>query len=73
MRSSKSITPAPRFSAKSSNACAPAGVDVAFARLESVRAQQSFARQGLEALVGRDHLFHSVEEAVRALTPGTPQ
>jgi MFS superfamily sulfate permease-like transporter len=47
-----------------------AGVDVAFARLESVRAQQSFARQGLEALVGRDHLFHSVEEAVRALAPG---
>ena len=49
-----------------------AGVDVAFARLESVRAQQSFARQGLETLVGRDHLFHSVEEAVAALTPGTP-
>jgi len=48
------------------------GVDVAFARLESVRAQQSFARQGLEALVGRDHLFHSVEEAVRELTPGNP-
>ncbi len=48
-----------------------AGVNVAFARLESVRAQQSFARQGLEALVGRDHLFHSVEEAVRALAPGS--
>ncbi len=47
-----------------------AGVDVAFARLESVRAQQSFARQGLEALVGADHLFHSVEEAVAALRPG---
>ena len=46
------------------------GVDVAFARLESVRAQQSFARQGLATLVGRDHLFHSVEEAVRALAPG---
>jgi MFS superfamily sulfate permease-like transporter len=43
------------------------GVDVAFARLESVRAQQSFARQGMEALVGRDHLFHSVEEAITAL------
>ena len=43
------------------------GVDVAFARLESVRAQQSFVRQGLEALVGRDHLFHSVEEAITAL------
>ena len=46
------------------------GVDVAFARLESVRAQQSFARQGLTTLVGSDHLFHSVEEAVRALAPG---
>jgi len=45
------------------------GVDVAFARLESVRAQQSFAQQGLEALVGTDRLFHSVEEAVGALGP----
>jgi MFS superfamily sulfate permease-like transporter len=45
------------------------GVDVAFARLESVRAQRSFADFGLKALVGRDHLFHSVEEAVRALAP----
>ena len=43
------------------------GVDVAFARLESLRAQQSFVRQGLEDLIGRDHLFHSVEEAVQAL------
>ena len=49
-----------------------AGVDVAFARLESLRAQQSFARQGLEALIGKDHLFHSVDEAVRALRPGAP-
>ena len=46
------------------------GVDVAFARLESVRAQQSFARQGLEPLIGRDHLFHSVEEAIQALQSG---
>lgn len=46
------------------------GIDVAFARLESVRAQESFTRLGLEALVGGDHLFHSVEEAVRALTTG---
>ena len=43
------------------------GVDVAFARLESVRAQRSFARLGLETLIGADHLFHSVEEAVKAL------
>jgi MFS superfamily sulfate permease-like transporter len=47
-----------------------AGIDVAFARLESVRAQESFSRLGLEALIGGDHLFHSVEEAVRALTTG---
>ena len=44
-------------------------IDVAFARLESVRAQRSFAAFGLKALVGKDHLFHSVEEAVRALAP----
>jgi len=48
-----------------------AGVDVAFARLESLRAQRSFARQGLEALLGADHLFHSVEEAVAALAPAS--
>ncbi len=47
-----------------------AGVDVAVARLESVRAQASFAHQGLQALLGRDHIFHSVEEAVDALGPG---
>jgi MFS superfamily sulfate permease-like transporter len=42
------------------------GVDVAFARLESVRAQYSFEQLGLLALVGPDHVFRSVEEAVRA-------
>ncbi len=45
------------------------GVTVAVARLESVRAQLSFARQGLTALIGEQHIFHSVEEAVRALGP----
>jgi sulfate permease, SulP family len=43
------------------------GVDVAVARLESVRAQQSFARLGLFALIGRDHVFRSVQEAIDAL------
>jgi MFS superfamily sulfate permease-like transporter len=43
------------------------GVTVAVARLESVRAQSSFARQGLTALIGEARIFHSVEEAVRAL------
>jgi sulfate permease, SulP family len=43
------------------------GVDVAIARLESVHAQQSFTRLGLFALIGRDHAFRSVQEAVDAL------
>jgi sulfate permease, SulP family len=43
------------------------GVDVAVARLESVRAQQSFARLGLSGLIGRDHVFRSVQEAIDAL------
>lgn len=46
-----------------------AGVAVAVARLESVRAQASFARQGLTRLIGEDHVFHSVEEAIKALGP----
>jgi len=46
------------------------GIKVAVARLESVRAQSSFARQGLTALIGEARIFHSVEEAVRALGPG---
>jgi SulP family sulfate permease len=45
------------------------GIRVAVARLESVRAQESFARQGLTALIGEARIFHSVEEAVRALGP----
>ena len=43
------------------------GIDFAFSRLESVRAQEAFERFGLIALVGADHLFHSVEEAVETL------
>jgi sulfate permease, SulP family len=44
------------------------GVDVAIARLESVRAQESFARLGLFALIGGDHVFRSVQQAIDALT-----
>jgi sulfate permease, SulP family len=44
------------------------GVDVAVARLESVRAQESFTRLGLFELIGRDHVFRSVQEAVDALS-----
>jgi len=45
------------------------GVTIAVARLEAVRAQEGFARHGLIAEIGEDHIFHSVEEAVRALGP----
>ena len=44
------------------------GIVVAVARLESLRAQASFARNGLTGLIGETRIFHSVEEAVRALT-----
>jgi sulfate permease, SulP family len=43
-----------------------AGVDLAIARLESVRAQDAIARFGIAPLLGADHQFHSVEEAIRA-------
>ncbi|MFI4936094.1 MAG: SulP family inorganic anion transporter [Caulobacterales bacterium] len=46
------------------------GKDFAVARLESVRAQAAFDRFGLTERLGRDHLFHSVEEAIRALGTG---
>jgi len=48
------------------------GVDVAVARLESVRAQHSFARLGLSALIGADHVFRSVQGAIDALAPRAP-
>jgi MFS superfamily sulfate permease-like transporter len=46
--------------------CHADGVDFAIARLESLRAQEAIARFGIAALLGGDHQFHSVEEAVRA-------
>ena len=48
------------------------GVDVAVARLEFVRAQLSFARLGLFELIGRDHVFRSVQEAIDALARAGP-
>jgi sulfate permease, SulP family len=45
------------------------GIDVAIARLEAERAAESAARSGLLDALGPDHIFHSVEEAVRALGP----
>jgi SulP family sulfate permease len=44
-----------------------AGMDFAVARLESVRAQAAFDRFGITGRLGEGHLFHSVEEAIRAL------
>ncbi len=43
------------------------GVVIAVARLEAARAEAGFRRYGLIAEIGEDHVFHSVEEAVRAL------
>jgi SulP family sulfate permease len=48
-------------------ACRADGVDFAIARLESIRAQQAIERFGIDALLGTDHMFHSVDEALRAL------
>jgi SulP family sulfate permease len=43
------------------------GVDFAIARLESIRAQEAMARFGIDDLLGPNHSFRSVEEAVDAL------
>ena len=45
------------------------GIDVALARLEADRAALAARRSGLLAALGPDHVFHSVEEAVRTLAP----
>lgn len=47
--------------------CRAGGVDLAVARLESVRAQQAFQSFGLVELLGKDHIFRSVEEAIGTL------
>jgi SulP family sulfate permease len=43
------------------------GVTVALARLESVRAQDAFERFKLFDVLPKEHVFHSVDEAVRKL------
>jgi MFS superfamily sulfate permease-like transporter len=43
------------------------GMDFAVARLESVRAQAAFQRFGVTDQIGPDHIFQSVDAAVRAL------
>jgi SulP family sulfate permease len=47
--------------------CHADGVDFAMARLESVRAQEAVVRFGIRELLGPDHLFQSVEEAIKGL------
>ena len=41
-------------------------IEIALARLESERAHQAAERTGLIAVLGADHVFRSVEEAIRA-------
>jgi len=47
--------------------CDASGVTVAVARLESLRAQDAFDRFRIHEVLPRDRIFHSVDEAVRAL------
>jgi MFS superfamily sulfate permease-like transporter len=48
-------------------ACQAEGVILAMARLESPRAQQALERFGIFDVLQKDHVFYSVDEAVRAL------
>jgi MFS superfamily sulfate permease-like transporter len=47
--------------------CVETGVTAAVARLESLRAQAAFERFGIYEVLPRDHMFHSVHEAIAAL------
>jgi SulP family sulfate permease len=47
--------------------CHRDGIDFAVARLESDRAQVAMHRFGISALLGPDHSFQSVDEAIKAL------
>ncbi|MCG2628685.1 SulP family inorganic anion transporter [Bradyrhizobium sp. WYCCWR 13023] len=47
--------------------CNAQGVTVALARLESVRAQDAFERFRLFEVLPKEHVFHSVDEAVHKL------
>ena len=51
--------------------CQAEGVTVAIARLESTRAQQAFERFNLYDVLPKDHVFLSVDEAVRRLAGKT--
>jgi SulP family sulfate permease len=45
-------------------------IDLVIARLEAPRAQRGAERTGLLAVLGPNHLFRSVEEAIRGRPPG---
>jgi sulfate permease, SulP family len=47
--------------------CGRQKIALAVARLESLRAQEAFERLGISDALDRTHLFHSVDEAVKAL------
>ena len=47
--------------------CQASAMTFAVARLESIRAQEAFSKFGIIDLVGVDHVFSSVDEAIRAL------
>jgi len=49
--------------------CRAANIRFAVARLESVRAKKALDRYGVLARLRPDHLFHSVDEAVKAHAP----
>jgi sulfate permease, SulP family len=46
------------------------GIAVAIARLSHEQAQREALRSDLTETIGKDHVFMSVEEAVRKLGPG---
>lgn len=52
--------------------CRAVGVTVAMARLESTRAQEAFERFKLHDVLPKDHIFFSVDEAVRKLAKSAP-
>jgi sulfate permease, SulP family len=52
--------------------CHANGAAFAIARLESTRAQDAMARFGIEEVLGPDHVFRSVEEAIHAFGRPTP-
>ena len=53
--------------------CRDRGVLFAVARLESLRAQDSFRRFGITEVIGNEHFYHSVYQAVEALAPAEAQ